>query len=315
MAELPSKLLIHIGYHKTASTWLQRVVFDSGRFGLVAWGPDGSEQSPRPISNANTLCYDVDEIRRFYLDRLRPDIPEGAWVALSSERFSGSLFGAYDSASNGLILRETFPGAHIMVVVREQKAIILSTYSQYVKKGGLLPLSKFLSEHTNTRVPFFLLRQFEYHHLVSYYMHLFDRDKVLVLPYELIGSSAGEFIQAIRRFVGIEGEIEEPPSLRFNVARDALALALMRRVNYLRRSDAVNGFSPFASRRVEKLTNRLCRKLKRLNSPVVGARNAAIRLDWQKQIEQAVGRRYAESNRRLAELTGLDLSRFGYDLP
>ena len=58
-------------------------------------------------------------------------------------------------------------------------------------------------------------------------------------------------------------------------------------LNPLRRADVLNGFSPWASKPGRKIIDRLCR---------------------------AAGR-FAASNARLAQNTGLPLAEYGYDLP
>lgn len=308
---IPQHLLIHIGYPKTGSTWLQRVVFDSGRYGLLPWGADGSEQGAHALNRADPLALDLDEPREAYLARLQPGLPPDAWVALSGESLSGSLFsGGHNSAWNARLLHGLFPHARILVVVREQRSIILSAYGQYVKKGGLLGLDAFLAGSPSMRIPFFNLRQFRYDRLVAHYQGLFGPDQVLTLPYEWIVGEPLRFIAELRRFLGIEGEVEAPGREVLNPSRDAVALVLMRRLNYLRRADPVNGFSPLATNLGRRLIDNFCA---RLQGPLFEPLSSRIRRRWQRRIAATVEGSYAGSNQRLAQLTGLPLAELGYD--
>jgi hypothetical protein len=118
------------------------------------------------------------------------------------------------------------------------------------------------------------------------------------------------FIAGLCRFLGIEGEIAEPSKEVLNPARDAIALVVMRRLNYLRRADPLNGFSPLATNFGRRLIDGLC---SRLRGPVFASLNDRIRRGWQRQIAETVGGRYAVSNQRLAQLSGLPLAQLGYD--
>ncbi|MCH8506746.1 MAG: sulfotransferase [Ectothiorhodospiraceae bacterium] len=310
-APVPRQLLIHIGYPKTGSTWLQQVIFDSGRYGLLPWGTDGSEQRARNLWFADRLELDVEGLREAYCARLQPSLPADAWMALSSEGFSGSLFsGGHNSAWNADVLHALFPHARILVVVREQRSIILSAYGQYVKKGGLLRLEALLAGSRNKKIPFFDLRQFEYHRLIAYYQGLFGSDRVLVLPYEWIGSDPLRFIASLHGFLGIEVAVADPGKQVLNRAHDAVSLAVMRRLNYLRRADPLNGYSPLATTLGRRLIDGLCGCL---HGPLFEPLSGRIRQRWQRRIAATVAGRYAESNRRLAALSGLPLEELGYD--
>lgn len=308
---IPRQLLIHIGYPKTGSTWLQRVVFDSGRYGLLPWGKDGSEQGAHELNCTDPLALDLEKPREAYRARLQPGLPPDAWVALSGESLSGSLFsGGHNSAFNAGLLHALFPHARILVVVREQRSIILSAYGQYVKKGGLLGLDAFLTGSRNMRMPFFNLRQFRYDRLVAHYQGLFGADQVLALPYEWIVDEPVRFIAELHRFLGIEGEIREPGKEVLNASRDAVALVVMRRLNYLRRADPLNGYSPLATNLCRRMIDNFCA---RLQGPLFVPLSSRVRRRWQRQIAAAVEGTYAESNQRLAQLTGLPLAQLGYD--
>ena len=72
-------------------------------------------------------------------------VDEGLSPVVSFERFSGNPFsGGYDSKEIADRLVQVFPDARVLVVVREQRSMIVSTYKQYVREGGALPPSKFM---------------------------------------------------------------------------------------------------------------------------------------------------------------------------
>ena len=85
----------------------------------------------------------------------------------------------------------------MLIVIREQRAMILSTYKQYVQVGGAAPLRHFLEPPVgrSLRVPLFDWRYFEYDHLVRHYQRLFGEEHVLTLPFELFVRDGRAFVQ------------------------------------------------------------------------------------------------------------------------
>src|SRR5690242_9694516 len=129
-------LLIHIGYCKTGSTWLQEWVFPSRSLGFAT-----VRKSPFTweIVMAHDLSFDADTARGRLQPYLETPLNEGLTPVLSAERFSGRLdLRLHDSARIADRLAALFPDARVLIVVREQKAMILSTYGEYVTQGGML---------------------------------------------------------------------------------------------------------------------------------------------------------------------------------
>lgn len=306
------KLLLHVGYPKAGSTWLQRVIFDSGQYGFVPWAEDGSEQRARILWDADRLDYDAAELRARYLAKLRRDLPCDRWLALSSEAFVGNpMSGGFNALWNAEALAQMFPQARVLMVVREQRSMALSCYAQYVKEGGLLSLERFLVGQKTRKMPTFDLRFFEYHKLAAAYRRLFGENRVLVLPFELLRESPMEYVRRLRSFCGLAGAFPTPPGAPLNRANPALALCLMRHLNPLRVADALNGFSPWASRRGRKMIDGLCRVTE--HEAFAGV-NAYIARRRQQMVETLLAGRFAASNAALARITGLPLGHYGYEL-
>ena len=88
-------------------------------------------------------------------------------------------------------LRATFPEARILLVFREQRALIRSMYSQHITDGGVESLGRFLDtpEPRLGRKPSFNLAVYEFDRLIALYRQLFGPDQVLALPVELLEDS------------------------------------------------------------------------------------------------------------------------------
>ena len=130
----------------------------------------------RQLVGARPFEFDAASSRAAFDPLLSKVEDEGLFPVVSFERFSGNPFsGGYDSKEIANRLAEVFPGARVLVVIREQRSMIVSTYKQYVREGGALPPRKFMlpPASKSMRVPWFDLRHFEYHHLLDQSLKLF----------------------------------------------------------------------------------------------------------------------------------------------
>jgi hypothetical protein len=310
-------VLIHIGYHKTGTNWLQRHFFGDPRTGLQWVGKSGGDHPVRQLVQARPLEFDAAVSRAQFAPLLERAWAEGLTPVVSYERLSGHPFsGGHDSKEIAGRLREVFPEAKVMVVIREQRSMILSTYKQYVKAGGPLSLSGFLAppRSPSRRVPWFDLRHFEYHHLLRHYRSVFGEDAVLALAFEHLIREPPSFVAAIGSFAGRpvdSGLLESLPyDARSNPALSAVEVAVKRRRNHLTKRSEVNPSPVFGSRPLRRLT-RLA------TSPPIDAlapRRVAEKSEGSLRgaVAELVGDHYRESNRATAELTGIDLGGYGW---
>jgi len=310
--------LIHIGYNKTGSTWLQREFFPLQAFGFKALlDLEDRKRIYRYLVAEHDLYYMPDKVLTYCAHRLCGE--EELLPVLSAERFSGDPHsGGYDSVRIAERLHGLFPDSRILIVVREQRSMILSTYTQYVRAGGVRSLRRYFHppERGSRRLPQFDFRYFDYAPLVECYINLFGKEQVKVLPYEWLSEAPERFLREILSFAGL-----------FNLRRAALlsSLPFGKRVN--------EGYGPF-SLRAKRWYNRfflenalhpgapfpLPEGIERRAVSLFQKADALLpsffaRADRQKRmrfIERFIGQRYAEGNARLAELAGLDLKALGY---
>ncbi len=309
-------MIVHIGYHKTATSWLQQHVFGNPRTGLQTVGKFGDDHPVRQLVRARPFEFDAAICRAQFEPLLRPMQAAGLVPVVSHERLCGHpVSGGHDSKEIANRLKEVFPDARILVVIREQRSIIISTYKHYVMAGGASSLAEFLDPpvSVNMRLPSFDLRHFEYDHLLRYYRVLFGPEAVLALAFEQFVRDPASFVSAIGRFAGRPFDDGVVCDLPFDSVRrpskSALALAVRRRRNRIRRSE-LNPSPPFKSPLLKELVHVVERVA---NKPFVPERLIA-RADeaLRRGVEEVVGDRYRESNRATAELTGIDLGGYGW---
>lgn len=302
--------LIHIGYHRAGSTWLQRFLFGQAAAGF-AQPFDRRADIATHLILPNTLDFDAEAAHAHFAGRL----DQGDLVpVLSAERLSGYPdSGGYDSAEIARRLREVFPDGRVLIVIRRQADMLLSFYKVYVQVGGHLSLRDYVDppEGGRLRMPRFDFAHFAYHRLISRYQALFGADRVMVQPFEDIASRPETVARHVARFAGLETTPDVSDARRVNASLCGLTVSAKRRLNPFFLRDAANGYSPLALPGLADAGNAgfqwLDRKLP------TGWRTASDRRLADK-VARLVAGRYAESNRATQELTDLDLATRGYDV-
>lgn len=299
--------IVHIGYHKTATTWFQKAVWPS---------LESHDWVPRKVTQAALLDppgmhFDPAEARRVLgLDgRTRP-------VVLSEENLSGYI---HNGGLHGLVgpemarrIRAVLPDARIVVFIRNQPDVIRASYSQYVAGGGTYSLDKYL--HTYERVhgalrapykaPAFEWEHFEYDRLIALYDGMFGRENVFVYCYEWLK-------QPEALFARLEADlgIAFPPGIAgkrgANVSHSAAGMKGLRFANRFTRQSVANKdwtLDPPGGHALRNVARFFLKAVPgapfRLPQPVVAT----------------IERHYAPSNRRLAGRGDLPLRELGYPI-
>jgi hypothetical protein len=317
-----SPVLVHVGLARTGTTWLQKHVFANSPHLFTPADP-----SLPPMERAKQLgrrlCKDGEERVVSELDfdiaafRRECDailVPAGQRAVISSERLSGSvLSGGFDRAIISRRIKSVFPEARILLVIREQRALLMSMYIQYLKHGGWHTIRNFVDPPSDGRLPCFAPSYLMYDRLISLYQETFGKANVLVLPYELFATAIQDYVGAICGFVGIP----ELPAFPFNKVENArrrnVSSYALKRIAYRFRSSSANGFAPSVlPKRVRAGTLQGMRALIDLVVPQTLEKRFSERL--RSELDRALPPGfYAESNHRAAELTALPLARYGYE--
>lgn len=311
MTNRRAALLLHVGLHKTGTTWLQRNVFERrhghemeylGDVGLIYHQmivPSRRDFDPRLAREAFSRTVDAAA-------------QKGRLAVLSAEGLAGRPF--HQKYYRDVIterLAQTYPDAHILLTIREQSKVIGSMYGQYIRFGYSSSLSDFVSyPPNNSGFQAVLDRDFyNYKYLVEDYERFFPSSRITVLPFEQM---IAEPVAAISRLAAETGwplspldaaDVTRPA----NPAWSDLAYGAARLTNRLIAQDSrwrrPRGLiNPNAiGHRVDRLTPGLVRRR---------MRRATERL-----IDDALGDYYAESNVAASERIGVDLGRLGYRVP
>lgn len=305
-------LLIHVGLHKTGSTWLQQDLFCNPDYGFTNDTGEPRQQIIMHIGVPDPLFFDSAKVASHYAPPIQDARRAGLTLALSHEQLAGHpSAGGRDRCIIADRLRATFPDARILFVFREQRSLIQSMYSQHITAGGVESLRRYLAtpEPWCLRKPSFQLEFYEFDRMIGYYRDLFGPDRVLALPLELLGKRPQEFAERIMEFCG-HRPATLPPSTPRNVRRPQLMQLVQRPLNMLFYH---NDFSPGALIHIPRFNKRFAKYFR----PVFQLLSPRFVDRWildrqRRRIEKLVGDRYAGSNRRTQELIGLPLAEFGY---
>lgn len=311
-AKEPRAPLVHIGYHKTATTWLQRRVFDDPRCGFRRYP---SPLIARRLIEPHPFAFDPEACRA----ELRPWIETAQRAdlvpVLSHERLSGYPHsGGFDSLEVLDRLANVVPAARILITIREQRAIIASNYHQYIVDGGASPLERYLDppQAGPRRVPGFALEFFQFDRLIEAYRSRFGADKVLVLLYEEFRAQPAEYLRRLGSFAGVNadlGHLNATTAQVVNPAPSPSVLGLLRWANLLFSANPLNPSPIMPSRVASVFGTVIVRGLDRLpirtdSSRLVRRENAVVA----HRIEGA----FEESNARLSKSLAVDLESYGY---
>ena len=292
-------LLVHVGLHKTGSTWLQKVLFADEGF-ETPWG----RQAALPVELLaldDGLAFNLESTREKLLANRETfgGVPVMSHESLSSRPNRGVYFA--DKVAQRL--KALFPKAKILLIVREQHSMIYSMYQQHVRDGGRCTLTDYIGsdDEPDGFVPPCRLSFFDYMELRRTYVQYFGEDSVLVLPLELLGRDAQEFSDRICAFAGAPLR-QVPVSKRVNEAMSPPAVAFLRATNGIFRFRK----GPHTRWSGYQLSRRVALRLSKL---APGKKRKAA---WEAQIAARIANRYENSNRALADTIGLDLGAMGY---
>lgn len=304
-------VLIHVGYHKTGSTFLQNHFFTPCN-GFTTEINGNRTNIVRDIVVPDDFLFDPESCRRRYIPHIEEARREGKCFVLSHERLSGyPASGGYDRKLIADRLAQTFPGARVLIVIREQRSLIRSIYSQYITDGGDMSLGRFLSqpEPGLRRNPGFRFEVYEFDKLIRYYQRLFGDASVLVLPFEFLRRDMAQFLGRISELMNSAGPTGTPAVVA-NGRRPVTMQIVQRLANrHLNR----NELSRSAHIHIPALPRRFARLeplFRALTPEAVDNWLYSKHLDT---IVRACQNRYGCSNLATSKLLHIKLEEFGYD--
>ena len=298
-------VLLHPGFHKTATSWLQGTVFAERRLFNALMD---HEQIDDLLVRPHDFEFDPDAARE-KIAAMRLGGETGTVDVISSEILSGTMFsGSRESLRLAQRLGQVFDEAKILLTVRSQLSIMKSVYLQYVKRGGRLSIEDYLDYRPEPGYFWFERRILEFDRLARAYADRFGAQNVLVLPQELLKRNQSQYLDLLFRFAGVPDD-KTPEQFTFaaerGVSPPASGIGLLRIANVFQRSplnpEAMTTFG-FLGGPVHRLAYRW----------TLGNDAAEQRLNH--AIRTRLAGHYGESNRRLQAFAPVDLGSLGYEI-
>lgn len=303
-------LLIHIGYHKSGTTTLQRSVFSNSRIGFFAENGGASLLATKELICKHPLDFDPHRAREAFATVLAKASRNDLVAVISQERLSGDPErGRYDFPLVFERVKSTFGDLpfKVLITIREQRQTLVALYRQYVRSGGQCTLQEFI--RTPSEIPGWHApcdpAHLLYDRLYAYINKHVDSSRILVLPLEMLHRFPDEYYSRLFSFVGkVTPENFATPSPS-NTGLSACATEFQRRINWIGRKSPISPErSPWIQMRM-----RLVSMADRILPDSVSDR---IDSSWQNYVDMVVGDLYKPSNTLLQSTCGLDLAALGY---
>lgn len=291
--------IIHIGFPKTATTFLQWNVFPQLK-GIKYVDYKTCREIFQPIIYSDPLDYSIDRIKKKLI--------EGNASALYSfESLSGSPFYYKGIGRSNIPLSLCELGFEkVIITIRNQKEAIDSYYRQYVLQGGTLSFRNWLDMEDKRPIPqkYFQRGYLEYDKLILKYEETFGQENLLILSQESLKKDKAAFIRQIEHFTN--STYEHPgKERRAHVSLSNLSISLLRFINHFTYS-SVRPFH-FLSKRI---SNRPVWKIFAVILDPYFFRFISSKKSYlvKYQMGQRVHKFYANSNESLKKKWGIDFS-------
>lgn len=339
--------VIHVGFPRTGTTWVQ-VDFLPKVKNLACLGkPYLAGKEFRCLLNQfvgeNALEFSGNNYRKDFenhIQRKKNYIKANRVKIISFELLTGELFSDHNAKEFADRIKETFGSMKILVTIREQSAMIESLYRYYVMAGGNLHIREFLYSRKSIATDIFknqlLFRKFRYDKYFFYLEKLFGKNKIKLLPFELLEKSPIEFAKEFLDFCGVGlPEFQTVKTKKRRASHSFAGVSALRLFNqivstpwsdspFFRPLDHFYSrfrtivFSPFDKRLFSNLMAE--RKFTDYRKYFLWERVAKKLypkfrdVDDFLTIRNDIRIRYQESNQNTVRLTGLDLGSLGYSV-
>jgi hypothetical protein len=313
MTDLPHRqpLLIHVGYHKTATTWMQRRLFVPALgYQQIMDHEEIFAHFVRPHGFAHDAAAAAQAVKQAVKQAVAA-APPALVPVMSSEILCGNPFyGAREAAEVARRLHAAAPNARILITIREQVGAIASTYMQYLQRGGELTARAFFAETPVVGYPAFSHAHFRYDRFLALYADLFGAQNVLVCNQEQLAKDQIGFVQRIANFVGQTGAVD-PAAInteRTGVSYPEYGATALRMINHFRTGPAGPTALPDLGRAGDFLYRGVGKLLR--SKPLMTA--FGDRKPVTDYVRQRYAGAFADSNRRLRDMvgSGLPMSRY-----
>jgi hypothetical protein len=283
-------MIVHIGFHKTGTTFLQKKLFPS-LDGINYKNYAESEILLKSIYDDTTVEYKNSDSQTL-------NLPEN--TLLSYEGLVGKFCTGHYSYEIALRLKQAGV-TKILITIRRRDKMLESLYRQYVQLGGVLSASNFIKSRK-----YFRWSYLDYRTLINHYIDLFGNQNVLVLCQEELNKDIESVIKKLENFLPVRHTRKKVYD-RENRSLSFWSIHLLRFVNYFTYHHYSQ--SHLVSKKITTWKFRYV--LQQVIDPflrkMLGDRNF-----FSDDFKKTVKRKYARDNRELNRQLELDMEKYGY---
>lgn len=266
------------------------------------------------LIDPHSLEFDPSACRAAFSEKLAVLQDQGLVPVITSEGLVGSTkTGGYEAFDMAHRLHDSFPEAKILIVIREQRSMLMSSYSQALKGGITVDIDDYLNPPAKpVNGPFFSMAWLNYDRMVAIYDRLFGEANVLVLPFEYFIAEPEDFTRRIVEFAGAE----VPPSLAYKrkekARQPSIWLAMKRPFNLFIHKTELNGYSNLAIPCLNVAEKMFRRKILDPITPASWSKPWERR--WARRVACHAAGYYRDTNKAMARRCGFDLQALGYEV-
>ncbi len=189
-----SKKLIHIGYPKAGSTYLQNWFYAHPDIRFTHNGFAGFE-------NITELCkFSCDNDHLYFKYFAISSEMLSVWFKLDGVGINPRPFDIKQYQKKiSCLLKQIFPDSKLLIVTRGYEGTLKSFYSEYIKYGG----HYYFDEYLKVFGPMFE-EYLDYNYIITLYEENFGKENLLVIPFEMLRDDALKFIRQIEDFLELE---------------------------------------------------------------------------------------------------------------
>lgn len=341
---MTKNIFIYVGPHRSGTAFMRRTVFPQMK-GIY----DVAQKHPKLIDNLlyimndNPLFVDLEQEKKKIEDWLDTIAEEN--IVISDPEFFGSFegkqnrdtyfsqsFSDHDLRAN--ILRSLFPNARIILTPRRQDKWIESAYGTFIRGYHSLSFDDFVNpdnaqyggkDNIFSSKPAVNLRSLDWSVYVHNYFKLFGRDRVLVLPNEMMRHDLELFMERLCKFIGVPSFLPNLGAPQ-NRSNSQLSYRIARVCNrFVRTPGNRCGIIPdrpylryFLERRDKSLLFRGLAGISRRMSLSWFLREVVDKIQYKpaefmdEQGRREILSKFAEKNHELERAMGIDLEKYGY---
>lgn len=218
--------VMHIGYSKCASTFLQAYFENHDDIFLV-----NQSHFFSPF-DMNTFDNGTEFYKEFYdkadADQVLMESDEHILMPLLHPTLmaAGSTIDSIQKISKMIEL--TQPKVKIIIVIRSQTSLIISRYSEYLLSGGKLKFDEFVTEFLKCSADGINYYENYYYQTLEIFKEKFGNKNILIFLQEELAKDRENVLQKMCDFIGVTFKIPEEKNKSIRSSRFGLSMTAMK---------------------------------------------------------------------------------------